>query len=82
VGLDIKRFHALRGAFTTLMDKAGVSERVTMEQAGHKTPSVTRAYQDPMFSQQKDAAQAYDGQLLALLELAATLDPSTLRRTI
>jgi hypothetical protein len=29
-GLDQRRLHALRRVFTTLMDAAGVSERVTM----------------------------------------------------
>src|SRR5215470_1503003 len=60
VSLDIKRFHGLRRVFTTLLTKAGVHDRVTMEMAGHADLDMTHYYQDPMVSQKRDAAQALD----------------------
>jgi len=59
-GLDIDRFHALRRAFTTLLSKAGVHNRVTQEMAGHADIGMTEYYQQPMQSQKRDAAQALD----------------------
>jgi integrase len=69
-GLDIDRFHALRRVFTTLMNKAGVPDRVTMEQAGHKRLDQTHYYQDPMLSQKRDASQLHDAELRSLYALA------------
>jgi glutathione S-transferase len=66
-GLDQRRLHGLRRVFTTLLDAAGVSERVTMKAAGHKTPAMTRYYQDPMESQLAEAAERLDGQLRRVL---------------
>jgi integrase len=65
-GLDIDRFHGLRRAFTTLLDQAGVSDRVTMELAGHKRLGMTHYYQQPMETQKRAAAQALDGLLRQL----------------
>jgi len=65
-GLDVKRFHGLRRAFTTLMTSAGVHDRVTMAQAGHKHLDMTHYYQDPMESQKREAAQALDAVLRRL----------------
>jgi integrase len=59
-GLDIDRFHELRRVFTTLLSKAGVHDRVTMELAGHKDLKMTHYYQQPMASQKREAAQALD----------------------
>jgi integrase len=69
-GLDIERFHALRRVFTTLMNKAGVPDRVSMEMGGWADLDMTHYYQDPMASQKKAAAQALDVELRRLLELA------------
>jgi integrase len=66
-GLDIDRFHALRRAFTTLLDAVGASQRVGMQMAGHRTPEMFRYYQDPMESQQRGAAEDLDGKLRELL---------------
>ena len=66
-GLDQERLHGLRRMFTTLMDKSGVSERVTMQAAGHKTPAMTRYYQDPFESQLIEAATLVDAELRAIL---------------
>jgi hypothetical protein len=49
------------------MDAAGVSERVTMKAAGHKTPAMTRYYQDPMESQLAAAAGLLDAELRRVL---------------
>jgi integrase len=65
-GLDIDRFHALRRAFTTLMIEAGVADRVTMDQAGHKRLEMTHYYQQPMETQKRAAAQALDAVLRRL----------------
>ena len=62
-GLDQRRLHGLRLVFTTLMDAGGVSEQVTMQAAGHKTPAMTRYYQNPMESQLADAAGRLDEQV-------------------
>jgi integrase len=62
-GLDIDRFHGLRRAFTTLLDQAGVSDRVAMEMAGHKDVSMTHYYNTPIESAKRDAAMALDGVL-------------------
>jgi integrase len=69
-GLDIDRFHALRRVLTTLMNKAGVPDRVTMEMVGHADLDQTHYYQDPMASQKRAAAQAHDAELRALLAQA------------
>jgi integrase len=66
-GLDQRRLHGLRRVFTTLLDAAGVSERVTMKAAGHKTPAMTCYYQDPMESQLAEAAERLDRQLRRVL---------------
>jgi len=66
-GLDINRFHALRRAFTTLLDAVGASQRVGMQMAGHRTPEMFRYYQDPMESQQRGAAEDLDRKLRELL---------------
>lgn len=66
-GLDINRFHALRRAFTTLLDAVGTSQRVGMQMAGHRTPEMFRYYQDPMESQQRGAAEDLDRKLRELL---------------
>jgi integrase len=67
-GLDVNRFHALRRAFTTLLDAVGASQRVGMQMAGHRTPEMFRYYQDPMESQQRQAAQDLDRKLRELLD--------------
>jgi integrase len=69
-GLDIDRFHALRRVFTTLMIEAGVADRVTMDQAGHKRLEMTHYYQQPMETQKRAAAQALDAVLRRLAESA------------
>jgi integrase len=66
--LDIQRFHALRRAFTTLCNKAGVPDRVTQEMVGHADLEMTRYYQDPMVSQMQEAAQLVDAELRRLIE--------------
>jgi integrase len=71
-GLDIERFHALRRVFTTLMNKAGVPDRVTMEQAGHKRLDMTHYYKDPMASQKREGAQLLDVELQRLYDAAMT----------
>ena len=69
-GLDQRRLHGLRRVFTTLMDAGGVSERVTMQAARHKTAAMTRYYQDPMESQMADPAGRLDEQLRRVLAAA------------
>ena len=64
--LDVRRFHGLRRAFTTLLDRGGVSRRVTMEMAGHREAAMTIYYQLPMESQHRAAASVVDQQLRAL----------------
>jgi integrase len=67
-GLDLDRFHGLRRVFTTLLSKAGVHDRVTMELAGHKDVKMTHYYQQPMASQKREAAQALDTILRQLAD--------------
>jgi integrase len=66
-GLDQKRLHGLRRMFTSLMDKAGASERTTMEAAGHKRPEMTRYDQSPFESQLIDAATGVEAVLRQIL---------------
>jgi len=68
--LDINRFHALRRALSTLLDKAGVSDRVSMQILGHANVEMTHYYNTPMDSQLAAAAQAVNGELQRLLALA------------
>jgi integrase len=65
-GLDVQRFHGLRRIFTTLLDRAGVSDRVVMEMTGHKHLDMTHYYMQPMEVQQAEAAQRLDGLLREL----------------
>lgn len=65
-GLDVRRFHGLRRAFTTLLDRGGVSGRVVQDLAGHKDELMTDYYQQPMESQKREAASVMDAQLRAL----------------
>ena len=69
-GLDIQRFHALRRVFATLLNKAGVPDRVTMELGGWSDLDITHYYQDPMASQKQAASQALDVELRRLLDAA------------
>ena len=55
-------------AFTTLLDAVGTSQRVGMQMAGHRTPEMFRYYQDPLESQQRQAAQDLDRKLRELLD--------------
>jgi len=66
-GLDIKRFHALRRNFTTLLGHAGVADRVIMELAGHRDRAMTDYYHDPLESDKRDAAQKLDVVLRRLV---------------
>jgi len=77
--LDIDRFHALRRAFTTLLDAVGASQRVGMQMAGHRTPEMFRYYQDPLESQQRGAAQDLDRKLRELLTGVEGPAPAPLR---
>ena len=78
-GLDVNRFHALRRAFTTLLDAVGASQRVGMQMAGHRTPEMFHYYQDPMESQQRQVAKDLDRKLRELLDAAERPAPAPLR---